>query len=160
MKPVLQALVLADHVYTDISGKKIICGTFSRVLFVTKEDLAKEVDLPSGEKQQVVRGGMHSGSPYAFISITDVVDDTELTLQFVNLTKNHVLFGQTLRIQCKNRLETIEIIAPLPPLPIEEAGVYAFEVVCEGDILGSHRITGEQLPDTQGDAHGNSGNEQ
>lgn len=156
MKPILQALVLADHVYQDVTGKKIIAGTFSLVRFTPKKDLVKKVELPTGETKQIVRGGMHCGSPYAYISITDVIDDTDLTLQFVNLTKNHVLFEQTLTVRCQNRLETIEIIAPLPPLPIVEAGSYAFEVVCEGDILGSHRITGEKLPDTQGDAHGNS----
>ena len=29
-KPIVQALVLADHVYQDTSGKMIIAGTFNR----------------------------------------------------------------------------------------------------------------------------------
>ena len=33
----------------------------------------------------------------------------------------------------------------LPALPIQEEGVYAFEVVCEGEILGTYRITAEEI---------------
>src|SRR5947208_45463 len=32
MKPILQALLLADKIYEDKSGKKIIAGTFNRLL--------------------------------------------------------------------------------------------------------------------------------
>lgn len=141
MKPVLQALVLAEHVYQDISGKKIIAGTFSGVVCRSREEVVGEVELPDGNTKQFVKGGMHGGSPFAYISLTDIVDDTELTLQFVDLTHNQVLLEQALRIECHDRLQTVEIVAPLPPLPISGPGIYAFEVVCDGVILGSHRVT-------------------
>ena len=149
MKPVLQALVLAERVYTDVSGRKIIAGTFDRILFKTNAPTVQEVELPNGEKRRLVEGGQHGGSPYAYISFTDVVDGTKVVLQFVNLTRNLVLLEQQLTLNGKNRLETVEIVAPLPPLPVQEAGTYAFEVVCEGSILGSHRILAEELPDMQ-----------
>ncbi|MBN1909252.1 MAG: hypothetical protein JW818_05905 [Pirellulales bacterium] len=182
MKPILQALVVADHVYQDVTGKKIIAGTFNRILFKKNEPRGKRPEDPSDRgpgnegpsdrgsddkgtgngssddrgtgdsdsrdrKGHRVPGGMHSGSPYAYISLTDVVDGTELTLQFVNLNKNVVLFQTDLIVRSEDRLKTIEIVAPLPPLPITEEGVYAFEVVWQGVTLGSHRILGQEMPD-------------
>jgi hypothetical protein len=146
VKPVLQALVLADHVYEDAkSRKKIIVGTFNRITFKKGGPPTKEIELPSGETQKLVAGGMESGSPYAYISVTDVCDHTELKLQFVNLSKNKVLFGTKVLVSCNDRLTTIELVFPLPRLPVTEEGTYAFEVICDGEIIGSHRIVAEEL---------------
>ena len=144
MKPVLQALVVADHVYEDRSGKKIIAGTFNTYKFSQKPPVA-EAQRPDGTKQTVLMGGMQSGSPYAYVSLTDVCDGTKLLIQFVNLATSAVLFGREVTIANVNRLSSVELIFPLPRLPIRESGIYAFEVVCEGDILGSYRITAESL---------------
>ena len=149
MKPVLQALVLAEKVYEDKTGKKIIAGTFDAVFYKRIADLVQERELPSGKTQRLVPGGLHGGSPWAYISVTDALDGTELTLQFVNLTRNIVLLETKIVIQSQDRLNAVEIIAPLPPLPISEDGTYAFEVVCEGQILGSHRIIAKELPNAE-----------
>ena len=149
MKPVVQSLVLADRVYQDVTGKKIIAGTFNRVLLPSSKHCMRKEELPSGETQTFAAGGMHGGSPYAYISLTDVVDGTKLTLQFINLGKNIVLLELAMVVNIKDRLETVEIVAPLPPLPITEPGTYALEVVCEGEILRSHRIIAEQLPEQE-----------
>ena len=58
MKPVLQALVLADRVYQDVGGKKIIAGTFSGYKFSKKPPFA-EIFRPDGTKQRVMVGGMN-----------------------------------------------------------------------------------------------------
>lgn len=139
MKPVLQALVLADRVYQDVTGKKIIAGTFNCFLF-SRKPVSREVELPDGSKQTQVPGGLHAGSPYAYISLTDVCKGTKLLLQFVDLAKNRPLFSTELTVDCSDRLQTIELVLPLPPLPIEGPGSYAFEIVWEGEILGSYRI--------------------
>ena len=144
MKPVLQALVLADHVYQDVTGKKIIAGTFNRVLFSPKRPV-KEVETPDGSKRQVTVGGMQSGSPYVYLSLTDVCQGTKLVLQFVNLANNAVLLGTEIRVNCEDRLQTVEVVVPLPALPIKEPGIYALEVVCEGEILGFHRVRADEL---------------
>jgi hypothetical protein len=143
VKPVLQALVLADRVYQDVSGKKIIAGTFNRILFGIPS--VREVDLPDGTKQRRVMGGVHSGSPYAYVSLTDVCQGTKLKLQFVNLSKNAVLFGTAFEVSPASRLETVELVLALPPLPISEPGIYSLEVLWENEILGSHRITAERI---------------
>jgi len=147
VKPVLQALVLADHVYQDVSGKKIIAGTFYGIKFSRKPPIT-EVELPDGSKKLAALGGMQGGSPYAYLSLTDVCTNTILSVQFVHLTKNVVLFQTDIKIECDNRLGTIEIVLPLPRLPIQEAGTYALEVICEGEIIGSSRITAEDITPT------------
>ena len=146
VKPVLQALVLAERIWEDKDGRKIIGGTFN-VLWFTDWPLVKDVETPSGETQRFVQGGMNPGAPYAYISLTDVCDNTEIELQFVSLTKNVVIFSSSIVVHCNSRLATIEIVAPLPPLPIHHEGVYAFEIVCEGEVIGSHRIIAKKHPD-------------
>lgn len=144
MKPVLQALVLADRVYQDVSGKKVIAGTFSGFKFSKKPPVA-EVTNPDGTKRRVLMGGSSVGSPYAYVSLTDVCDGTSLQFQFLNLSKNIVLFGTTVTISNVDRLSNIEVVLPLPMLPIAEAGVYALQVLCEGEILGSWRVVAEDM---------------
>lgn len=150
MKPVLQALVLAEKVYEEKGGKKIIAGTFNKLLFTKGLPTAKEQkpeELPDGSTRVVVKGGQ-LGSPYVYLSLTDVCDGTRLILQFVNLSKNKVLFETEILLKGKDRLATVEIVAPLPPwahFGVSEAGAYAFEVVCDGEIIGSHRVIAEEV---------------
>ena len=144
MKPVLQALVVADRVYEDkITGKKIIAGTFNRVLFGRKSHF--EVNAPDGEQRTVIVGGLDGGSPSAYLSLTDFSSRIELTLQFVSLSKNQTIFGTTIVVESDDRLKTVEIVAPLPRLPITEPGTFAIEVLCEGELIGSHRIVAEEV---------------
>ncbi len=131
MKPILQALVLAERVYVLEDGRKAICGTFTGI----KLKIGTEDD----ERPEYVRGGQ-SGAPWAYISLTGVCDNTELLLQFVSLKRNHVIFEQQITISGKNRLSTVELVCGLPHLHVSEAGIYAFDIVCEGEILGSYRI--------------------
>jgi len=145
VKPQLQALLIAEKVYVAMDGKKIIAGTFNHILFDPTPDPPEQVDEPGGEKLSIIKGGQHAGSPHAYISLTDVVNETVIHFQFVSLTKNKRLFGSALKIERANRLETIELILPLPNLHIREAGTYAFEVVWNGEILGSYRITAENI---------------
>ena len=144
MKPILQALVLAEHIYEIVGGGKVITNTFSAFTIRPNTDFVQEVENPDGTKKTFISGGI-SGTPYAYISLTDVVDNTELLMQFVSLGVNSVLFEKSVAIQCRDRLATVEIIAALPPLPIKEPGVYAFEIVWNGEILGSHRIVAKPM---------------
>lgn len=146
MKPVLQALVLAERVYQDITGKKVIAGTFGGVKFSRKPPIV-EIVGPDGQKQQAIMGGMMVGSPAAYVSLTDVCDGTTIEIQFLNLTKNLVLFGTAITIPHVDRLSNVELVLPLPVLPITEAGIYALEVLCEGGILGACGVVAEDLDD-------------
>jgi hypothetical protein len=150
MKPVLQALVIAEHVYQDITGKKVIAGTFNRVNF-TRKPLVRQVERPDGSQATLLPGGMQSGSPYAYINLTDVGENTKLLFRFVNLTRNTMLFANEMVVDSKDRLQNVELVLPLPTLPIPEEGTYAFEVVCEGEILGTYRIAAEEFKPPEGD---------
>ncbi len=143
VKPVLQALVLAEHVYTDQRGKKIICGTFNG-LTLRKKSPDNAVQSANDTQVKVVPDSGFMGSPWTYISLTDVWDNTKLQLQFVSLKRNFVLFETEFILQCNDRLKNIEIVAPLPMLDIPEPGCYAFEVVWEGEIIGSHRIVARE----------------
>jgi hypothetical protein len=144
VKPVLQALVIAEHIYQDITGKKVIAGTFNRVNF-TRKPLTRQIERPDGSQAMILPGGMQSGSPFAYVNLTDVHENTKLLFRFVNLTKNEVLFVNEAVVSSKDRLQSIELVLPLPLLPIHEEGVYAFEVVSEGEILGTYRIAAEEI---------------
>jgi hypothetical protein len=137
VKPVLQALVLAEKIYEAANGQKIIAGTFNGIHFAPKP----QVEQPEGENgPRKVIAGADPGAPWVYISLTDVVSNTKLDLQFVSLQRNKVLFETKITIPTADRLETIELIMPLPHLRVPEAGMYAFEVVCDGEIVGSHRL--------------------
>ena len=147
MKTVLQALVLAERVYTDTSGKKIIAGTFNVIRFKKGVPLVHKEEGKDGEVERVVLGGMEAGSPAVYISLTDVVDGTTITLRFINISKNVTIFGADFNLTCNDRLKTIEIVAPLPQLApfLDGPGTYAIEILCEGDILGSHRLLAKEI---------------
>jgi hypothetical protein len=143
VKPILQALVLAEKTYTDRSGKKIICGTFNGIK-MGAATAPHAIERTDGSKKKMFRGGeVDAICPYAYINLTDVVDRTELTLQFTNFNKNQVLFETRLRLKPKNGLKSVEIVAPLPALHqvLKEVGTYVFEVVWNNEVIGSHRLS-------------------
>lgn len=123
VNPVLQALVLADHIYVDAdTGKKIIAGTFNAIF-------AKETPT------------VVSGQSYAYVCLTDFVGQLELEIRYVDLDTNEVLMKTTgLRADSSDPLRSVEMVVEVPPFPLPHPGVYALEVLCEGAILGSLRI--------------------
>lgn len=183
-KPVLQALILADHVYEDkLTGKKIIAGIFSRIIRgkkisrpLTPAEMAPQPVQPSGEaggggsgsggaeagggdnpdrvsepqppppEQRVLEipaTGMQAGSPFAYISLTEVRGANNFILQLINLDDNMSLFHSQLRVECHNPLMTVELTVPLPPISPPQAGIYALELLHNNEILGSLRIVVE-----------------
>lgn len=147
MKPVLQAILLADHVYEDKTGKKIICGTFNRVWLNRKGKPVQ--DHPTDSARKIVHGGTDPGCPWAYISLTDVVREIDVTLRFMNVSTNSVLLETVIKIKCNDPLETIEIALPLPRLMaiVNEPGTFSLELLWDGEIVGSHRVVAQDVPD-------------
>lgn len=146
MKPVLQAILLADHVYQDVAtGKYIVAGIFSS-LWLAKNVPAQGgvVELGGGKKVPYV-GGMTPGSPFAYISLTGAHGPTSLVLRYVDLLDNSVLFTIDVNFTCNDPLATIELALPLIPIPIPHAGSYALELLCGDEWLGSHRVNVTEL---------------
>ena len=184
--PILQSLLLADHVYRDqATGKHIICGVFSTIFF-TPNPLP---EAPPTERQdqsgQIANGGspgilaespaivpsnlrdgsnsndsqlrtqpiqnlVHAGSPYVYFSVTELNGRKTFEVRYVDLRDNRPLFQAEVPIECDDPLKTIEISLPLPRLPLValEERIYALEILCEGQLLGSHRVLARMTPGT------------
>ena len=87
------------------------------------------------------------GSPFAYISLTDIHGTAKLTIRYVRLDAveaKPVFQTDTITVKCEDRLATVELAIPLPPLPIIK-GVF-LGVLCEGEMLGSHKIVVDEAP--------------
>ncbi len=144
MKPVLQALLIADHVYEDKTGKKVIAGTFNRLWFKTGGMEPQKIEK-DGETRHVLQSVLQTGSPYAYISLTDCRGTFECVLRYVYLDEDQALFECPFEVTCDDPLLTIEVVLPMPKLPVVKAGIYALELLCGDEPLGSHRITVEEM---------------
>jgi hypothetical protein len=90
VKPVLQALLLADRIYEDKSGKKIIAGTSNRWLF-KKGEAKPQTVVVDGEGRFLIPGGAQAGSPSVYISLTNIRRTVNCILRYVNLEQDAVL---------------------------------------------------------------------
>jgi hypothetical protein len=84
--------------------------------------------------------GLQSGSPFAYLSLTEVRGPNSFVLQLVNLAEDTQLFRSDLRVDCPDPLLTVEMTVPLPPIAPTNAGIYALELLHNNEILGSLRI--------------------
>ena len=107
--PILQAFVLADHVYTDATtAKRIVAGTFGRIY--AKKFPAKH--------------------PYscAFIMLTEFVGKAPLQLRFVRLRDNRVLMQSgEIQIECDDPIAVVDMAIAIPFIPLPEEGEYCFQ---------------------------------
>jgi len=138
-RPILQALVIADHVYQDVtSGKMIVCGIFHNIHHAPSESAPD----PDSKKNNLFasQNGYTVGSPFAYISLTDLCGMHSFNLRYVNLATEKVYFDFRLDIECKDPLQHIDVRVALPPLPMD-IGVYALELLWKAnEPLGAFRI--------------------
>lgn len=138
-KPVLQAMVLADHVYQDrVTGKFIIAGTFSSVWF------GRVAPDPSGQTTGPVS---KSGSPHLYIALVEMHGDVPLNLKFLDLSDSSVLFEGQLVLSSNDPIAVSEYAIPLPPLPTSRPGHYSLDLLYDGEILGSWRVSVSERKD-------------
>lgn len=140
MKPILQALLLCDRVYRDMSGKFIIVGVFDCWFFkppvggksiAQPQPVAEQLTSPS-EIQDV-------GTPWVYLSLTDVKGPTKLELRFESLTGAEVYFSALLEVSSPDPLKSVQFGLPVPRLP-SKAGDYILELLHENISLGAHRV--------------------
>lgn len=129
--PVLQALVLADHIYTDESGKRIICGTFSRIW-------CRKFPTTFGRPT------------FAFVLLADVVGTLTLQLRFVHLKDNRILMqSPSIVLQSQDPLTPVDLAIEIPPFPLPEEGVYSFECWADNELIGSVRLNVSKVTEGQ-----------
>lgn len=159
-KPVLQALVLADHVYQDRhTGKMIIAGTFTRMTrgshpagpLMVRTKLGIDglpvpvLDKPEGQPEAPTP--VHpatvgiAGSPFVYVCLTNIHTSAKLELRYVDLSDHKILMRCGMAVQCNSPLLAVELSVPAPtPLPAPHDGVYSMELICEEELLGSWRV--------------------
>lgn len=149
MKPILQALLLADYIYEDKrTGKKVVAGIFNRISIGTykmqggQQDLEGEEGEPPREGKVVlpVAAVQKSGNPTAYISLTEIRGEVSLEVQCVNLDTHELVYHTSpLVVKARSPLDTKEIILPVPALP-NVPGAYVIQVLWDGEILGMYRV--------------------
>lgn len=91
---------------------------------------------------------MQAGSPYVYFSVTELTGRKVFEVRYVDLPTDRSLFQAEVPIECDDPLKTIEVTLPLPRLPLValEERSYALEVLCDGQLLGSHRVLARITP--------------
>jgi hypothetical protein len=158
-KPILQALVLAEHVYDDVRTRnKVIAGTFNRLLVVKVEKSEKGGDVsqpaanvtqqPDALRKLEPHEISRMGSPFVYISLTEVRGTVPLELRYVDLADNRVLLRMEFAVKADDPLATIEAIIQVPPVLAPHEGVFALELLSNDEPLGFHRVTVDSVPDS------------
>lgn len=142
--PILQSLLLADHLYKDgRSGKYVVCGIFN-TYFLKKTDPSKLQNTNAAQIE--LQSSPSPGSPFAYLSITEFSGKRPFELRWVSLTDHSVLMSCKFDLECDDPIKTLEVGVELPRLPMKlEEGVYALELLCDDFPLGSHRVTAKFL---------------
>lgn len=122
-RPFLQALVLADQVYTDKNtNKRIIAGTFNTL---------HAMEFPS----------MFGRMTFAYMSLTNLQGEYDFVLRFIDLKENEILLESSpLHCSCNEPLATHELVLPVPTFPMPREGVYMFELYANNEAIGYLRM--------------------
>lgn len=128
VKPVLQALILADYCYVDRdTGKKVLAGIFDRFTVT---------GFPARAQQ----------CGWIYVSLTDVQGQVPISFQQVDLNDNKVLFKTDPRnVSAASPLDSVDIIVRLDQLLFPHEGVYALEVWCGDELVGAKRVYAEKV---------------
>ena len=154
--PVLQALLLADHVYRDQGTQKfVICGIFNTLFFspTIERSPGERVEAEGAEVPAKLASFIMAGSPWAYFSLTELNGEMGFELRYVDLSQEpetNALFSIQFKLKGNDPLATIENMIALPVLPVsrQEEGVYSLELLCENVLLGSHRVLLRRSPTT------------
>jgi hypothetical protein len=161
-KPVLQAMVLAEHVYRDgDTGKFLIIGTMGKIsageqIQATHSDegiqLTKDVahdEKTGGEQDKVPMSDLvQAGSPHLYLALTGVHGTLALQLHLVDLDDDGkvLLNGEVPDISASDPLTIVEFSVPMPAprFWMTKTGTYSIDVLYDGELLGTWPIRLEE----------------
>jgi hypothetical protein len=126
-RPVVQALLLADHVYADaLTQKKIIAGTFNQ--------LASPA-FPAQFPQPV----------WAYVALTGVRGRHAVVLRYSDFDSDEALIESApIPLEGDDPRRLNELVIQVPRLPMPHPGTYTMELLVDGEMLGSLRVLVEQ----------------
>ncbi len=132
-------------------GEKIVAGIFHSLWFrkISPQDQEKSDSQREARSVRVMSGGQRAGSPFCYISLTEVRSKQPFELRYVDLNEDKPIFAAKLEIESPNPLETVEAIIPLPSLPTTKAGTFALELLWNDEPLGCHRIRVVEIEDEE-----------
>ncbi|KAA5543588.1 hypothetical protein FYK55_10265 [Roseiconus nitratireducens] len=144
VKPVLQAMVLADHVYQDRqSGKHIIAGTFTQIQLRQPPKVTEEVQ-EDGEKRKRFSGPIGGmGSPYLYLAFTGLRNSQQFCLQLVDLSDAKVLMEYPFKLEFEDPVAIAEVSLGMPHLQLampRKSGSYSLDLIWSDEQIGSWRI--------------------
>ncbi|MFO0981904.1 MAG: hypothetical protein U1E76_09215 [Planctomycetota bacterium] len=124
LTPIVQALLIADHIYRDAqTGKHVLAGTFNTIQCES---------FPAIWQQPV----------FIYLSITGVHGQVDLVHRLVDL-QNHAVILETepMPVTAATPLDTAEVVGEVQGLPFPHSGTYALELHHEGELLSALRIS-------------------
>lgn len=146
-KPVLQAMVLADHVYQDRNtGKFVIAGTFGTIWRQPAPPKPPEAGEGAPARQQITGPITQMGSPFLYLALADVHGKAPLTLRLVDLADTQVMMEANFEVAAADPLTLCEFVLPLPLLPAIKPGALSLDLLFHDEILGSWRINVRDVP--------------
>jgi len=157
-KPILQALLVADRVYTDKdSKKKIIAGVLRKICYF-KEVIVADSDDDQAESQAPDKGTLHKKNvlggvsstgpaPSIYISLTEVYGTQSFLIRYVNVATDTAKFERKIELTAENPIDTLERVYPMPELPLGIGNVFAVELIWDNETLGSFRIVFDEIDD-------------
>ena len=100
---------------------------------------------------ELTRAVSTSGSPHLYVALTDVHRSIPLKVRFVDLSdisETVSRFEIGLEVNSPDPLAVVELVVPMPWLPVTGAGTFSLDLLYADEILGSWRIvvTEETLP--------------
>lgn len=118
---------------------------------ITGDEESDESDRPARPGASTAQ---QTGSPFAYINMTEFNGEFEFQLRYVSLKNNDVLMTYNFRAACRDPLSNVQLVIPVPSVPRIKDTI-AFELLCEGEVIGSQRIvvmTADEFFDDDDDA--------
>ncbi len=133
MKPIVLAMVIADHYYRDTNtGKSIITGTFNSI---------NCSDFPTKH-----------GNCAIYISLTDIATSGEIQLSFQKSGGEFSMDLPQWKVDCpEKRHSVVEIGGNIAGLPLPEEGEYEFTVKWNGFEICSRRLLARHVEINRGE---------
>jgi hypothetical protein len=126
-KPIAESLVICDQIITEMgSNKKSLIGIFNSIA---------SNNFPVQHSKLCVYAAMSNGR-----------GEMTVDLRCVRMEDSAEIFRISGQMQFPDPNTVVELVATLVQLPFERAGLYTFELICEGDLLLEKRFNVLLLP--------------
>lgn len=125
--PTCKALLLCDDTIIEAgTGKISLVGVFTRFILPSIPGMTRPF--------------------HAFLQFTDCVGDLEILINIRDLQDDEAIAEtDKLGIHVDNRLQTVNLIVPVPSLPIKHAGLYDFVVFTGTDEIDRQQFGAQIL---------------